>query len=415
MMDKSINIKKSIFAAFKHYNYRLWFTGQVVSLLGSWMQMVAQGFYVFELTKNPAFLGLVTFASGLPTIILSLFGGVVADRISKRDLMVITQSVMMVLAFILSALAFTGLATPWLIVILAFLLGVANAFDAPARMAFAIEMVGKEDLGNAIAMNSMMFNLGTAIGPAVSGIVYAAFGPGWCFFVNGVSYIFIIIALLMMRLPKHIKPVNTGSSISDIVAGLKYTFAHETIRMLIIGVAVVTIFAFSFMTLLPAWPEKVLGTIGTEHSSMVNGFLQSARGVGALLAALTAAALGTANIKGKMLFWSQLLAPVLLVAFALTKTIPLSLAFLFLAGYFLMLFFNTSNVIIQLHVDDRYRGRVMGIYSLAFMGIIPIGGLLAGGMAKLMSPQLTVLINAGVCLAFILVVHAIAPKLKHLQ
>lgn len=414
-MDKADNRKISIFAAFRHYNYRLWFAGQAISLLGSWMQMVAQGFYVYELTKNPAFLGLVTFASGFPTIILSLFGGVVADRISKRDLMVITQTVMMILAFILSALAFTNLATPWLIVILAFLLGVANAFDAPARMAFAVEMVGKEDLGNAIAMNSTMFNLGTAIGPAVSGIVYAAFGPGWCFFVNGVSYLFIIAALLMMKLPKHVKPVSTGSSVSDIVAGLKYTFAHETIRMLIIGVAVVTIFSFSFMTLLPAWPEKVLGTVGTEHSSMVNGFLQSARGVGALLAALTAAALGAAKIKGKMLFWSQLLAPVLLIAFALTRTIPFSLAFLFIGGYFLMLLYNTSNVIIQLHVEDRFRGRVMGIYSLAFMGIMPIGGLLAGGMAKLLSPQITVLINASICLAIILALHAIAPKLKHLQ
>lgn len=415
MMDKSINIKKSIFAAFKHYNYRLWFTGQVISLLGSWMQMVAQGIYIFELTDNAAFLGLVTFASGLPTIVLSLFGGVVADRISKRDLMVITQSVMMVLAFILSALAFTGLATPWLIVILAFLLGVANAFDAPARMAFAIEMVGKEDLGNAIAMNSMMFNLGTAIGPAVSGIVYAAFGPGWCFFVNGVSYIFIIIALLMMRLPKHIKPVKTGSSMSDIVAGLKYTFAHETIRMLIIGVAVVTIFAFSFMTLVPAWPKNVLGIADQNKASMLTGLLQSARGVGAFLAALTAAALSTAKIKGKMLFWSQLLAPVLLIAFSLTGLLPLSLAFLLLGGYFLMLLYNTSNVIIQLHVEDRYRGRVMGIYSLAFMGIMPIGGLLAGGMAQLLSPQLTVLINAAICLALMLLIHTIAPKLKHLQ
>lgn len=414
-MDKADNRKNSIFAAFKHYNYRLWFAGQAVSLLGSWMQMVAQGIYIYELTGNSAFLGLVAFASGLPTFVLSLFGGVVADRISKRDLMVITQTTMMILAFVLSALAFTGLATPWLIVILAFLLGVANAFDAPARMAFAVEMVGKEDLGNAIAMNSTMFNLGTAIGPAVSGIVYAAFGPGWCFFVNGVSYIFIIVALLMMKLPKHVKPVMQSSSISGIVEGLKYTFAHETIRMLIIGVAVVTIFAFSFMTLIPAWPKNVFNIIDDSKSSMVTGFLQSARGVGALLAALTAAALGMAKIKGKMLFWSQLLAPVLLIAFALTRTIPFSLAFLFLGGYFLMLLYNTSNVIIQLHVEDRFRGRVMGIYSLAFMGIMPIGGLLAGGMAQLLSPQLTVLINASICLAIILALHAIAPKLKHLQ
>ncbi len=414
-MDRTVSNKKTIFAAFKHYNYRLWFAGQAVSLLGSWMQMVAQGFYVYELTKNAAFLGLVTFASGLPTIVLSLFGGVVADRISKRDLMVITQTVMMVLAFILSTLAFTGLATPWIIIVLAFFLGVANAFDAPARMAFAIEMVGKEDLGNAIAMNSMMFNLGTAIGPAVSGIVYAAFGPGWCFFINGISYIFIIIALLMMRLPKHVKPINTGSSVSDIVAGLKYTFAHETIRMLIIGVAVVTIFAFSFMTLLPAWPEKVLGTIGTDQSSLVNGFLQSARGVGALLAALTAAALGAAKIQGKMLFWSQLLAPVLLIAFSLTGLLPLSLAFLFFGGYFLMLLYNTSNIIIQLHVEDCYRGRVMGIYSLAFMGIMPIGGLLAGAVAQLLTPQLTVLISSAICLAIMVALHMISPKLKHLQ
>jgi MFS family permease len=404
-----------IFAAFKHYNYRLWFAGQTVSLMGSWMQMIAQGIFVYQLTKDPGYLGLVAFASGLPTLVFSMFGGLVADRFSKRNLMVVTQTVMMVLAFVLSGLVFTNLVKPWMIVALSFLLGIANAFDAPARLAFVIEMVGKQDLGNAIAMNSLMFNLGTAVGPAISGVVYAFFGPAWCFFINGVSYIFIIIALLMMKLEKFTPQKKSGSSFNEIIAGWKYTFSHPSIRTQIFNVGFITIFAFSFMTLMPAWPGKVLGIIDEKQVAMVNGFIQTARGIGAVVAGLVAAYFGTFNIRGKLMYWAQIIFPVFLVLFAISKSLPISLGLIFLVGFGILLFYNMNMVLVQTHVEDSFRGRVMGIYNLAFMGLIPIGGLLTGFAAKILGEWLTVFIFALITLGFGMLLNLFNPDMKHMQ
>lgn len=407
--------KPNMFSAFKHYNYRLWFGGQAVSLIGSWMQMIAQGIFVYELTKDAGYLGLVTFVSGIPTLFFSLFGGLVADRFSKRDLMIVTQTVMMVLAFILSWLAFTNLVQPWMIVVLSFLLGVANAFDAPARMAFTVEMVGREDLGNAIAMNSLMFNLGTAVGPAVSGVVYAFFGPGWCFFVNGLSYIFIIVALFLMRLPKHVKKQRTGSSWGEIVDGLRYTLKHDVIRSITINVGMVTIFAFSFMTLMPAWPSKAFGIANVDYAAIINGTMQSFRGVGAIIAGILAAYFSTLNVKGKLMFWAQMATPPLLILFAVSTILPISYGIIFLLGFVMLLFYNMNMILVQTHVDDHYRGRVMSIYNIAFMGVIPLGGLFIGFAAKLIGEQLTVFIFAVIILLFGLYIHFRTPKLRVLQ
>lgn len=402
-------------SAFKHYNYRLWFTGQVISLMGSWMQMIAQGIFVYELTGNPAFLGYVSLASGLPTTILSLYGGIVADKFSKRNLMIVTQTVMMILAFILSWLAFTNTVQPWMIIVLSFLLGVANAFDAPARMAFTIEMVGKEDLGNAIALNSMMFNLGTALGPAISGVVYAFFGPGWCFLINGASFLFIIAALMLMKLPKHQPKKLIASSQSVLKEGLVYAYKHETIRTIIINIAVVTIFAFTFMTLLPAWPSKVFGIESLKTAEMTNGFLQSMRGIGAFLAGLVGAYVSTTNVKGRFMFYAQMIFPLLLMAFAISKIIPLSYAIMLALGFGTMVFYNMSMILVQTHVDDNYRGRVMGLYNLAFMGLIPIGGFLTGINASWLGEQTTVFVFAVIVCIFGASLHLIKPMLRHLQ
>lgn len=402
-------------SAFKHYNYRLWFSGQVVSLMGSWMQMIAQGIFVYELTGNPAFLGYVSFASGIPTTILSLYGGIVADKFSKRNLMIITQTVMMILAFILSWLAFTNTVQPWMIIVLSFLLGVANAFDAPARMAFTVEMVGKEDLGNAIALNSMMFNLGTALGPAISGVVYAFFGPGWCFLINGLSFLFIIAALMLMRLPKYQPKRQTTSSKSILKDGLIYAYKHETIRTIIINIAVVTIFAFTFMTLLPAWPSKVFDIKNLQAAEMSNGFLQSMRGIGAFFAGLVGAYVSTTNVKGKFMFYAQMMFPLLLMAFALSTIVPLSYVIMLVLGFGIMIFFNMSMIIVQTHVDDDYRGRVMGLYNLAFMGLIPIGGFLTGMCASWFGEQATVFAFAVIVCVFGIILHTVKPILRYLQ
>jgi MFS family permease len=196
----SANPQRRPFTALQYPNYRLWFVGQLVSLMGTWMQITAQGFLVFELTHSPAFLGYVAFAAGVPSWLLMLYGGVIADRVPKRSLLVATQISMMLLAFGLAAITLLGQVQAWHVLVFAFLLGVANAFDAPARQSFVLEMVSREDLANAIALNASMFNAGAVVGPAVAGLCYASFGPGWCFLLNGSSFVAVVTALLLMRL-----------------------------------------------------------------------------------------------------------------------------------------------------------------------------------------------------------------------
>src|SRR5689334_14876397 len=218
------------FAALKYRNYRLWFNGQLVSLFGTWMQATAQGYLVFQLTQSPAYLGYVGFAAGVPAWVFTLYGGVIADRMSRRTLMLITQTAMMLLAFVLAGLVFAGVAQPWQIIALAFLLGVANAFDGPARLAFVVELVEREDLTNAIALNATMFNLASATGPAMAGLAYALVGPGWCFMLNGLSFLAVIWALLRMRLEPRPPKARRGSTWADLGEGLRYILGERTIR-----------------------------------------------------------------------------------------------------------------------------------------------------------------------------------------
>jgi len=302
------------FTALKHPNYRLWFFGQLVSLLGTWMQMTAQSYLVFELTKSPAFLGYVTFAFGLPSWIFMLYGGVIADRMSRRKLMLIAQSFMMVLAFVLAWLTFSGLILPWHIVILAFLLGVANAFDAPARQAIIFELVEKKDITNAIALNSTLFNLSAVIGPAAAGVIYMAFGPGWCFAINGISYLAVIAALTLMKLEPQAASPNSSSTLSALKEGIKYTFSDPAIWPVICLVGIATLFGFSFATIMPAWAVTIL-----NGDAATNGLLQSARGAGAVLSALMLASLGRFAYRGNLLSASVFMFPLFLLAFALVR------------------------------------------------------------------------------------------------
>ena len=359
------------FASFGHRNYRLWYVGQAASLVGTWMQFTTQGFLVFQLTHSPAFLGYVGFASGAPIWLFTLLGGVVSDRMPLRKLLLITQTTMMILAFILAALSFLGDIQPWHIVMLASGLGVANAFDAPARQSFVVELVEREDLGNAVALNSTMFNLGAAIGPAVAGVVYAVLGPGWCFTINGASFIAFISALLMMRLKPKPPRLRTDSAFADLKDGLRYVVSHPTIRILIAVTMVTTIFGMSFAILLPAWSVKILGGDATT-----NGFLQSARGAGSLIGAFMVASLARVKIKGKLLTLGSLIFPVLLLVWSAMRWLPLSLLVLVGVGWGTMLVLNISNILGQLHVPDQLRGRVMSIYTLVFFGMFPLGALL---------------------------------------
>ncbi|MBI5348805.1 MAG: MFS transporter, partial [Chloroflexi bacterium] len=372
------------FVALKHRNYRLWFIGQTVSLIGTWMQTTAQGFLIFQLTHSSVYLGYVGFASGLPSWLFMLYGGVIADRVPRRNLMVITQSVMMILAFILATLTFLNIVQPWHIILLALLLGTANAFDAPARLALVPELVEREDLSNAIALNASMFNLGTVIGPAIAGVAYALAGPAWCFTLNGISFIAVIAALLLMQLPPHIFKARTTSALSDIKEGIRYILANDIILTVITIVAVTTLFGLALVTLMPAWAVKILGGDATT-----NGWLQSARGLGALGGALMVAALVHFKVKGKLVAIGSFVLPLCLLLFTFMRWLPLSLATLAGAGLGMIMIFNSSNALVQSQIPDELRGRVMSVYSLIFFGSMPLGALLAGSLAEFIGEPLT--------------------------
>jgi predicted MFS family arabinose efflux permease len=383
------------FASLRYPNYRLWFIGQLVSMSGTWMQSAAQGFLVYELTKSPAFLGYVSAANGLPSWLFTLYAGAIADRVPRRTLIVITQSVMMLLAFVLALLTFTGLVQPWHIIVLAFLLGICNAFDAPARQAFLLEMVDRDVLTNAIALNSAMFTSAVVIGPAVGGLAYAWVGPEWCFTLNGLSYIAVIAALLLMKLKPMIQTSRKTASLSDIKEGLAYVLHHPTVRMLIANLAVTTIFGLGIATLVPAWAVNVL-----HGDSTTNGFLLSARGIGSLIGALMIAALGMRNIKGRLWTYGSFVLPIFLLIFSAIRVLPPALLAMAGIGWGFVMINNVTNAMVQTQIVDEMRGRVMGIYTLVFFGSMPIGSFLAGNVAEVLGEPTTAVISAFILLAF---------------
>jgi MFS family permease len=400
---------RQIFTAFKHPNYRLWFSGQLVSLVGTWMQTTAQGYLLFELTRSPAYLGYVGFAAGAPSWLFMLYGGVVADRLPRRRLLLLTQTTSMMLAFILAGLTFAGLVLPWHILLLAFGLGVVNAFDAPARQSFVFEMVGREDLANAIALNSSMFNLATVIGPAVGGLTYALVGPAWCFTLNGLTFVAVILALLKMRLQPAARNARRSAALDDLKEGLHYVASTPVIRTLITVAGVVSLFGLAFMTLIPAWAVTVLG-----GDAATNGWLLAARGLGALSGALMIATLGRFTFKGKLLTLGTFAFPLFLLLFAVVRWLPLALLALIGVGWGFMILFNMANTLIQTLAPDSLRGRVVSIYTLSFFGLMPLGALLIGWAAELWSEPVAILISALILLGFAIWLWLAAPQLRRL-
>jgi MFS family permease len=398
------------FAALSYPNYRLWFFGQMTSLFGTWMQSTAQGYLVYELTHSEAYLGYVGFASGVASWIFMLYGGAIADRVPRRRLLVLTQSLSMVPAIALSVLTFTHTVQPWHIVVLAFCLGVVNAFDAPARQSFVLEMVERPVLTNAIALNSMMFNTAMAIGPAIGGLAYALFGPGWCFAINGFSFVAVIAALLSMKLPPWSPPPKASGTLSDITAGLRAVVADKRILALVTLMSMVSLFGMFFATLLPAWAVVIL-----HGDASTNGFLQSARGIGALAAALSIAALSHRRFKGKLMTIGSLVFPLLVVVFSLTRSLWLSIAALLAVGAANIVMNNLANALVQTLTPDALRGRVMAVYMLGFFGFMPLGALLAGAAATLIGVPLTIAIGASCMLLCAVLVALKVPTLRRLE
>lgn len=396
--------------SFRHPNYRLWFAGQVTSLFGTWMQSTAQGFLVYSLTHSAAYLGYVSFANGMPSWLFTLYGGVIADRFPRRTVLVITQSAFMLLAFVLAALTFLGVVQPWHVLVLATLSGVVNAFDAPARQAFVTELVARDDLTNAIALNSSMFNAAIALGPAIGGVVYAAFGPAWCFIINGASFLAVIAALLRMRFGPSEPAKRSEPALSEIVEGLRFALRDPSIRSVIVLVAVVTFFGFSFLTLLPAWAVEVL-----HGDATTNGYLQSARGVGALFAAICIASLGRFSFRGKVLTAAMFVFPIFVLLFSRSRILPASLLAIAGGGAALVAFYNLCNSLVQTTVEDRLRGRVMAFYNLVFMGLLPLGNLVVGQVAERVGAVATVTGCAAAMALCAILVWLLAPRVRALR
>lgn len=393
--------------ALKYPNYRLWFWGQIISLFGMWMESTALGFLIFELTRSPAYLGLVGFVTGVPTWMFMLYAGVIADRMPRRTLLMITQTVMMALAFAIAVLTFLHWIQPWHILVMAFLLGTANAFEAPARQSFVLEMVGPEDMTNAIALNSAMFSTAMAVGPMAGGLTYAFFGPAWCFAINGVSFIAVIVALRRMKLEPFTPKPGRTSALADLREGLKHVAAHPLIRTIVGLIGVVSLVGISFATLLPAWSVDIL-----HGDARTNGYLQSARGLGALIAALLVASLGRFRFRGKLLTFGTFALPVTVALFSLVRWTPLALAAICASGLSHILIFNLSNALVQSHSPNALRGRIMSVYTFIFFGLAPLGMLAVGFAAERIGQRATLLAGAGLMLGAAAAVAVFMPHLR---
>ncbi|MFZ1130145.1 MAG: MFS transporter [Terriglobales bacterium] len=378
--------------ALRHRNFQLFFSGQLISLIGTWMQTVAQAWLVYRMTKSALLLGSVGFASQIPVFLIAPFGGITADRTNRQRLVITTQICAMILAGILALLCLSGRVQVWHIFGLAALLGVVNAFDIPGRQAFLVDMVGKEDLMNAIALNSSMFNGARVIGPAIAGILVAKIGEGWCFAANSLSYIAVIVGLLLMRV--HSAPRSSQHSpIEDIIEGFRWVNQTRIIRALLLLIGLVSLVAMPYTVLMPVFADKVL-----HGGARGLGILMGATGVGALFGALTLAA-KTGGVKGlgRWVAISCASLGISLFCFSFSHTFWLSVLFLLPAGYSMMLQMACSNTLIQTMVPDQLRGRVMSVYSMMFMGMAPFGAFFGGALAHRIGAPITVAIGGVTC------------------
>jgi MFS family permease len=399
----------STFAAMRHRNFQLYFGGQLISNIGTWMQIIAQAWVVYQIGHSELTLGLVAFASAIPILVISPWGGVIVDRVSRRNLLIMTQTGAMLLAFILAALTFSGIVKEWHVIVLAALLGVVNAFDAPARQAFVPEMVGKKDLPNAIALNSIMFNSARVIGPAIAGLMLAIIGAAWCFTLNGISFFAVIIGLWLMKLPPHHPIHNPASPWQQLVSGVQYAAGNREISALILLSLVFSIFGISYFTVLPAFVEKVL-----HQGAMVYGWVNAASGLGAVSGAFLLAHRVSNGRRGQLLVWTNIAFPLILIAFAFTTLLPLSLVLAFGLGIGFMVQFTTINTLLQTRVEDKFRGRVMGLYTLTFFGFAPFGNLAIGALGEKLGLGFAITLFAVCSLIFSRLVLMRTPEVQKL-
>jgi len=368
----------SAFPAFESQNFRRYFPGQVISMIGTWMQMVAQGWLVFEITGSAFDVGLAAAASTLPTLFLSLIGGVIVDRYPRRIILLWTQSAAMLLAFVLGLFAVTGTVSLWIILVLSFLLGGVNALNVPALQAFLSEIVKREHLASAIAMNSAIYNVSRVIGPALAGMLIASTGTGAAFLVNGFSFFAVLISLVSMKdLPQKIIDKISRNPLLEIRDGLSYAWRHPVIRTSILYIAIISIFAWSYVTMLPVIAKK---TFGMGASGM--GYLYGVSGVGSVVGTVLVSIYSRKVDRLVFIAGGTILFALALIGFTFTSRLPVALLFLFFGGFGLVSAVSTISATIQGAVDDRFRGRVMSLYMMVFMGFMPIGNLEIGYLSE---------------------------------
>jgi MFS family permease len=375
--------------ALRHRNFQLFFSGQLISLIGTWMQSVAQSWLVYRLTGSALLLGSVGFASQVPVFLFAPLGGIAADRYNRRRVVIGTQVASMLLAFILAVLTLSHAIDHriWLIFVLAALLGVVNAFDIPGRQSFLVDMVGKDDLMNAIALNSSMFNGARVIGPAIAGILVAKIGEGYCFFANAISYIAVIVGLLMMRVHSPGR-ASMASPLEHMMEGFRFVNRTGPIRALLLLLGLVSLVGMPYVVLMPIFADKIL-----HGGAKGLGILMGATGVGALLGALTLAFREGVKGLGRWVAWCCAGFGASLAVFAMSHMFWVSVILLLPVGYCMMLQMACSNTLIQVMVPDALRGRVMAVYSMMFMGMAPMGALLGGALADRLGAQVTVAIG----------------------
>lgn len=400
------------FRAMQHRNFQLFIAGQLISLIGTWMQTTAQLWLVYRLTGSAALLGIFGFASQVPMLFLSSLGGYIGDHYNRHRGVMATQTASMVLAFVLAALTLTGRIRgwhgAWVVVAVAFMLGIVNAFDVPIRQAFLVQMVGKEDLPNAIALNSSIFNGARVVGPAIAGFTVAWVGEGWCFFLNGLSFVAVIVALLMMRIAKkEIKP-SDESPLQSLVQGFRFAMSDVPIRSTLLLLSVLSLFGLQYSVFMPIYAQDIL-----KGNARTLGLLMSAAGVGAVLGALHFAA--RTDYKGltRWIAATSTTCAIGLLIFSGAKVFWLCVVVLFVVGFAATSQMAATNTLIQNRVPDELRSRVMAVYATMFMGVQPIGALVAGGFAKRIgAPHTLTAFGSVVMLGSLVFLFRVAMKLQ---
>ena len=393
--------------ALRHRNFQLFFAGQMISLIGTWMQTVAQSWLVYRMTGSTLLLGTVGFASQIPVFLVAPVGGIVADRVNRHRVVIATQTSSMILAFVLAFLTLSNRIQVWEIMVLAAGLGIVNAFDIPARQAFLMDMVGREDLMNAIALNSSMFNGARIVGPAIAGILVAWVGEGWCFFVNAVSYIAVIAGLLLMRIVHPANLSHQGSPIENILEGFRFVRDAAPIRSILLLLGLVSFVGMPYSVLMPVFASQILHGGAREL-----GILMGATGVGALLGALSLAAKVGVRGLGRVIAICAGGFGASLMLFSFSRIFWLSVVLLVPVGFTMMVQMASSNTLLQSMLPDQMRGRVIAVYSMMFMGMAPFGAFFAGAIAHRIGAPWTVAIGGVACIAGAIAFGMHLPKFR---